>query len=190
MKIKKIPTDLEDLFLIEYEIFEDSRGAFVEIFNQKDFSDLALETNFVQDNISISKKGTLRGLHFQKNPYSQGKLIKVFSGKILDCVVDLRKDSKTYGQYQTFELSASDNKSLYVGRGFAHGFLALEENTTVLYKCDAFYNKSVEQSIKWNDKDLNITWDLEKYNIKAEELIISEKDKQGLAFNEVSLWRE
>ena len=184
MKFKKIETGLKDLFIIEPQIFEDSRGFFLESYNYNDFKELGIETIFVQDNHSKSLKGVLRGLHFQKEEYSQAKLVRVLKGAVLDIAVDLRKDSETFGKYIAVELNEKNKKMLFIPKGFAHAFLSLENDTEIFYKCDNFYNPKSESGIIWNDRDLNIDWNFEKYNIDENELIISEKDKKNISFKE------
>ncbi len=176
---KLIKTKIKDLYIIEPKVFEDSRGYFLESFNQKVFKDLGLETTFVQDNQSLSQKGVVRGLHYQNPDMSQIKVVKVVSGSILDVAVDIRKESPTYGEHVSTILSSDNKKMFYVPHGFAHGFLTLEDNTVVQYKCSDFYSKEHEGGIIWNDKDLNIDWgidytptvsDKDKYNINFKDL--------------------
>ncbi|WP_299455582.1 dTDP-4-dehydrorhamnose 3,5-epimerase [uncultured Microscilla sp.] len=165
-------TPLNDLWLFEPRIFEDNRGYFYESFNQNEFTKATgITLPFIQDNHSFSKKGVLRGLHFQKPPHAQAKLIKVIQGTIWDVVVDLRKDSPTFSQHLGFELSAENKNQLYVPQGFAHGFIVLSESAEVLYKCDDFYAPQAESGIIYNDPDLAIDWKIDSSNI-----IISEKD--------------
>jgi dTDP-4-dehydrorhamnose 3,5-epimerase len=156
--MKKIKTHIEDLVLIEPNVLEDSRGYFFESFNKQKFHDLGITADFLQDNQSLSQKGVLRGLHFQSPPYSQAKLVRAIHGSILDVAVDIRKDSKTYGEYSSHILSAQNKKMFYIPDGFAHGFLTLENNTIVQYKCSALYNKDAEGGIAWNDPTINIQW--------------------------------
>ena len=184
MKFKKVETGIKDLFIIEPQIFEDSRGFFLESYNYNDFKELGIENIFVQDNHSKSLKGVLRGLHFQKGEYSQAKLISILRGSILDIVVDLRKDSETFGKYFSIVLNEKNKKVLFIPKNFAHGFLTLEDNTEIFYKCDNFYNPQSEAGIIWNDRDLNIEWNLKKYKINKGKLIISEKDKKNMSFKE------
>ncbi|MGL4307860.1 MAG: dTDP-4-dehydrorhamnose 3,5-epimerase [Cetobacterium sp.] len=166
---------LEGLKIIEPKIYGDERGFFYEFFNLKTLKEIGIEEEFLQGNHSKSSKGVLRGLHFQyKN--SQGKLIRVLRGKILDVVVDLRKNSETFGKYYKIELTEENRKQIYIPRGFAHGFLTLEDNTEIEYLCTDYYNPSYEGGIRWNDKDLNIDWEFEKYQISESNLIISSKD--------------
>ena len=184
MKFKKIETGVKDLFIIEPQIFEDTRGFFLESYNYNDFKELGIENIFVQDNHSKSSKGVLRGLHFQKGEYSQAKLVRVLKGAVLDIAIDLRKNSKTFGKYVAVELNGKNKRMLFIPRGFAHGFLTLEDDTEFIYKCDNFYNPKSEAGIMWNDKDLNIEWNFKKYGINENELIISEKDKKNMSFKE------
>ena len=177
-------TEIKGLFIIEPQIFEDGRGFFLESYNYNTFKEIGIENIFVQDNHSKSLKGVLRGLHFQKEEYSQAKLVRVLKGAVLDIVVDLRKNSETFGKYVAVELNEKNKKMLFIPKGFAHGFLTLEDDTEFVYKCDNFYNPKSEVGIIWNDIDLNIDWNLDKYNIKEKELIISEKDKKNITFKE------
>jgi len=166
--IKKF--NIKGLVLISNRIFKDDRGLFFESFNQDKFNEIVGKPiTFVQDNISHSKKGVVRGLHFQKPPFAQGKLVQVLKGSVIDVAVDLRKKSPTYGQHIAVELSAENNKMFWVPEGFAHGFSALEENTIFSYKCTNFYHAQSEGSLLWNDADLNIDW-------KVEQPILSDKD--------------
>ena len=182
--MKTIETKIKNLLLIEPKVFEDSRGFFMESYNYNTFKELGIDNVFVQDNISKSSKGVLRGLHFQKEEDAQAKLVYVLKGAVLDITVDLRENSETFGKYEVVELNEKNKRMLFIPRGFAHGFLTLENNTEFIYKCDNFYNPKSEVGLIWNDIDLNINWNLEKYNIKEEELIISEKDKKNITFKE------
>ena len=182
--MKKIETGIKDLVIIEPRIFEDSRGFFMESYNYNTFKELGIDNVFVQDNHSKSSKGVLRGLHFQKDEYAQAKLVYVLRGAVLDITVDLRETSETFGKYVAVELNDKNKRMLLIPRGFAHGFLTLEDDTEFIYKCDNFYNPKSEVGIIWNDTDLNIDWNLDKYNIKEKELIISEKDKKNITFKE------
>ena len=184
IEIKKIETGIKDLLIIEPRIFKDSRGFFMESYNYNTFKELGIDNVFVQDNISKSSKGVLRGLHFQKDEYAQAKLVYVLRGAVLDITVDLRETSETFGKYVAVELNDKNKRMLLIPRGFAHGFLTLEDDTEFIYKCDNFYNPKSEVGIIWNDTDLNIDWNLDKYNIKEEELIISKKDKKNITFKE------
>ena len=154
-----ISTKIEGVYLIKPKIFNDDRGSFFESFNMKVFQKETNEKiNFVQDNQSVSSKNILRGLHFQKPPHAQAKLVRVIKGCVLDVVVDLRKKSKTYGKYILEELSEYNNHQLYLPKGMAHGFLTLEDNTIFTYKCSEFYCKEAEDSIIWNDSSIGIKW--------------------------------
>ena len=184
MKFKKIETNIKDLFVIEPQIFEDSRGFFLESYNYNDFKEIGIENIFVQDNHSKSLKGVLRGLHFQKGEYSQAKLVRVLKGAVLDIAIDLRENSETFGKYFAVELNEKNKKMFFIPRGFAHGFLTLEDDTEFFYKCDNFYNPQSEAGIIWNDGDLNIDWNFKKYGINEKELIISEKEKKNISFKE------
>lgn len=169
---------LEGIVEITQKEFQDDRGSFMESFNSKHFNN-SLKNNitFVQDNLSISKKGVFRGLHFQYE-FPQAKLVSVLSGEILDIVVDLRKSSKTFGDWCTFEISSNNNKQVFIPEGFAHGFLALQDDTKVFYKVSDFWNPKDEFTLKYNDKKINI-------ELPFEPILISEKDKNGLSFDEI-----
>src|SRR6185503_19410035 len=166
-----IQTGIEDLILIEPKVFGDSRGFFFESYNEKSFVSGGINIKFVQDNQSRSSYGVIRGLHFQKSPFAQTKLVRVVNGKILDVGVDLRKGSPTYGKHYSVELSAENKRQLIIPKGFAHGFSVLSETADVLYKCDEFYHKESEGGIIYNDSTLNIDW-----KIPADKAIVSEKD--------------
>ncbi|MBW8242632.1 dTDP-4-dehydrorhamnose 3,5-epimerase [Muricauda oceani] len=171
--MKATETKLKGCFIIEPEIFEDERGYFFESFNHRAFCEaIGREVNFVQDNQSFSKKGVLRGLHFQKGEHAQAKLVSVLQGRIQDVVVDLRKDSPTFAQHLSIELSCDNKKQLFVPRGFAHGFLTLSESAEVFYKCDNYYNKEAEGGIKYDNSDLGIKW-----RLKNSDIVLSNKDK-------------
>ena len=172
-----IKTGIEDLIVIEPRVFNDNRGYFYESYNYELFKKNGIVTSFIQDNESFSQKNVLRGLHFQNPPYAQAKLIRVIQGRVLDVVVDLRRSSKTYGHHFAIELSGENKKMFYVPEGFAHGFLTLEDDTIFSYKCSNVYNKSSEDAISWNDKDLAINWNIENP-------ILSEKDLTAKNFNE------
>lgn len=172
-----IETKINGLLIIEPHIFSDERGWFMESFNQKNFEKALTERGlsvpiFVQDNHSYSQKGVLRGLHYQKAPYAQGKLVRVIQGRAWDVAVDIRPDSVTYKQWVGVELSGDNHKQFWIPEGFAHGFIALEDNTQFLYKATNYYNKESEDAIAWNDADLDIDWKFDNLSIK-----ISEKDK-------------
>lgn len=171
-------TYLKGCFVLSPKVIEDSRGNFFESFNQNVFNELIGGfTVFVQDNQSVSLKGVLRGLHFQTGDYAQAKLIRVIRGKGLDVCVDLRANSKTFGDYFSVILDSKNNKQLFIPKEFAHGFLALEDNTIFSYKCDNYYNKSSERGIIYNDSSLRIDW-----NFAENEILLSEKDKNLPAF--------
>lgn len=170
-----IKTQIEGLLIIEPTVFKDDRGYFFESYNEQRFKELGVLDDFVQDNQSCSQKGVVRGLHFQKPPYAQAKLVRVLRGACLDFAVDIRKGSPTYGKYVSTLLTADNFRQFYIPAGFAHGFTALEDDTVFAYKCSNFYNKASEGCIMFNDKDLNIDW-------QVENPITSEKDMQGEAF--------
>ncbi len=173
-------TRLKGCFIIEPKVFEDERGYFFESFNQQKFKELTGFTiDFVQDNESKSSKGVLRGLHFQTGDYEQAKLVRVIKGSVLDVCVDLRKDSETFGKSVSVVLSGDNKKQFFVPRGFAHGFVVLENDTIFSYKCDNGYNKNSEGGIIYNDETLNIDWQL-----PLNEVILSEKDKQLPTFKD------
>ncbi len=166
-------TSLKDCFVLKPLVFQDSRGYFYDSYNKHDFyKHTGLGIDFVQDNQSQSSKGVLRGLHFQVGDYEQAKLVRVIKGSVLDVCVDLRATSETYLKYAAVILSEENKHQMFVPKGFAHGFLVLEDNTIFSYKCDNYYNKNAERGIIYNDQDLNIDW-----NFPSNDLIISEKDK-------------
>ncbi len=167
-------TKLQGCYLIHDSIYKDERGYFFESYNELAFKkNTGLNVNFVQDNQSHSCKGVLRGLHFQVGQYSQAKLVRVLKGTVLDVAVDIRPNSSTYGQYLSVELSESSGTQLFIPRGFAHGFVVLSDTADFFYKCDNYYNKNFEGGILYNDPAINIDWQL-----KMEDLIVSNKDKQ------------
>jgi dTDP-4-dehydrorhamnose 3,5-epimerase len=179
-KFKIIETPIKDLLIIETKIFKDDRGFFIESYNLRDFEEIGLDLKFVQDNISKSKKGVLRGLHFQlKHP--QRKLVRVISGRVYDVAVDLRVNSPTFGRWFGIELTREDGLAFYIPGGFAHGFLTLEDNTYFFYKCTEFYYPDDDLGVIWNDPEINVSWPLEGIR----ELIISDKDKRLPSFREV-----
>lgn len=170
--MKVIETGLKDCYVIEPQFFKDNRGCFLLEYNKKEFQEKTGFTgNFVLGNQSISEYGVVRGLHLQRGEFSQAKLIRVVKGKILDVAVDARKNSNTYGKVFSVELSAENNKQLFVPKGFLHGFSVLENDTIVSYKCDNYYNFESEDGVIYNDKDLNIDW-----KIPFEDIVLSEKD--------------
>ena len=156
-KITVTPCDIEGLYVIEPTVFKDERGYFVETYNQNDMKEAGLDMVFVQDNQSMSTRGVLRGLHFQKQ-FPQGKLVRVVRGKVFDVAVDLRSDSKTYGKWFGVELSAENMKQFYIPEGFAHGFLVLTDTAEFCYKCDDFYHPNDEGGLAWNDPAIGIEW--------------------------------
>ncbi len=168
-----IKTKFPDLLVFEPKVFEDNRGYFFESYNQNVFSDEGVNINFVQDNQAQSSFGVVRGLHYQLEPHSQTKLLRVLSGEIIDAVVDIRKNSPTYGKAYTILLSAKNKKQLLVPKGFAHGYSVISETAEVFYKCDEFYHKETEGGIAWNDLSLEIDW-----RLPADKIIVSEKDQQ------------
>ena len=167
-----IKTDIEGVVIIEPRIFKDDRGYFYESFSQREFEEKVCRTTFVQDNQSKSSYGVVRGLHFQKPPYCQSKLVRCIKGAVLDVAVDIRKGSPTFGKYVAVELSEENHRQFFVPRGFAHGFAVLTPEAVFQYKCDNFYNKESEGSVAWNDPQLAIDW-----RIPADKVLLSEKDK-------------
>ena len=168
-----IKTNIEGVVIIEPRIFKDDRGYFFESFSQREFEEKVCKTTFVQDNESKSSYGVLRGLHFQKPPFAQSKLVRVIKGAVLDVAVDIRKGSPTFGQYVSVELTGENHRQFFIPRGFAHGFSVLSEQVIFQYKCDNFYSPQSEGAIAWNDPDLNIDW-----RIPAEKVVLSEKDSK------------
>ena len=173
-----IKTNIDGLVLLKPTIFKDVRGYFIESFNQKKMNKLLGNVNFVQDNESYSSKGILRGLHFQIPPYTQAKLVRCVKGVILDIALDLRRNSKSYGQFETTILSCDNKEQLFIPKGFAHGFIVLSDSATISYKADNYYNPEFESGLIWNDPDLNIDWKINKA-----EIIVSEKDTKLSTFN-------
>ena len=176
---KFIETGIEGLYVIEQKIFGDHRGFFMETYNYNSFKEAGLDMVFVQDNHSKSKKGVLRGMHFQtKHP--QGKLVRVIKGEVFDVAIDLRKDSKTYGKWHGVLLSEENKRQFYVPEGFAHGFLVTSEEAEFVYKCTDFYHPEFEGGLLWNDEEIGIEWPLEG----IEEILLSEKDKNASTLRE------
>jgi dTDP-4-dehydrorhamnose 3,5-epimerase len=172
-----IPGQLQGLLLIEPKVFGDPRGFFMETWNLRKYQDAGIRPSFVQDNISVSRRGALRGLHFQ-NPNPQGKLVSVLQGEVLDLVVDIRRRSSTFGKWEAVQLSSENKRQFYVPPGFAHGFLVLSDTAMFHYKCTEFYSPKDEMTIRWNDPEIGIKWpDVEP--------IISDKDAKGLLLKEV-----
>lgn len=182
-KFKRVETGIKDLIVIEPTVFGDNRGFFMESYSKKDFSEIGMDIEFVQDNHSKSKKGVLRGLHFQTQ-HVQGKLVRVTAGAVLDVAVDLRKDSPTFGKHYLVELTADNKKMFYIPPGFAHGFLTLEDNTEFQYKCTDYYAPEFDSGVLWNDSDIGIDWNFEKYGLSAEEILLSDKDKKQQTLKE------
>ena len=180
--MKLIQTAIPDVVIIEPTVFEDERGWFMESFNEDRFHrelqnlGLPIPSSFAQDNHSYSKKGVLRGLHYQVHPHAQGKLVRVVNGAAYDVVVDIRESSPTFGQWVGIELNTTNKYSFWIPEGFAHGFLALEEDTHFLYKTTNFYNKECERSIRWDDPNLAINWPMD------DEIILNEKDRSSPFF--------
>jgi dTDP-4-dehydrorhamnose 3,5-epimerase len=173
--METIQTNIKGLLVIQPKVFQDDRGHFFEPYNKKALSEIGILEEFWQDNQSMSQKGVLRGLHFQNPPFAQSKLVRVIKGAVWDVAVDIRKNSPTYGQYYGLELNEKNKTILYIPEGFAHGFKTLEDNTIFLYKCSTLYNKEAEDSILWNDTDINIPWNIENP-------ILSDKDKNAKQF--------
>ena len=182
-----IETKIPELLILEPRVFEDDRGWFMESFNQKSFTTLLNErgfeiSDFVQDNHSSSQKGALRGLHYQLNPFAQAKLVRVVQGRAWDVAIDIRQHSPTFGQWVGIELTATNHRQFWIPAGFAHGFIALEDNTQFLYKTTNYYHKESERTILWNDDDLNIDWPVEGLELK-----LTEKDSDGATFEQARI---
>lgn len=171
--MRVINTDIEGVVIIEPEVFGDSRGYFMESFSQRDFERDVAPINFVQDNRSYSRYGVVRGLHYQREPYAQSKLVSCVVGKVLDVAVDIREGSPSYGKYVAVELSAENHRQLFIPKGFAHGFAVLSDEALFEYKCDEFYHPEAECGIAWDDPNIGIDWRLPK-----EDIILSEKDRK------------
>lgn len=190
-KFKKLSTTIEGLILIEPTIYGDSRGFFMETYSERDFAELGIHDHFVQDNHSKSARGVLRGLHFQRE-HTQGKLVRVIAGAVLDMAVDLRPESRTYGASYSVELSAENGRMLYIPPRFAHGFLTLENDTEFVYKCTDYYHPESDAGVMWNDHVLHIDWQFERYDIDEKRLRISDKDRKYPAFGQLdpkTLWK-
>jgi dTDP-4-dehydrorhamnose 3,5-epimerase len=177
--MKFIETNILDVIIIEPTVFDDTRGYFLESYNQNKFEEVVGKVLFVQDNESKSTRGVLRGLHFQKPPFDQAKLVRCIDGTVLDVAVDIRKGSKTYGQHIAVELSGENKRQLFVPRGFAHGFLVLSDTATFAYKVDNTYAPEFDAGIRWNDTKLNIQW-----GIEDSEVLVSSKDAKLPFFTE------
>ena len=178
--MKFIKTDISDVYIIEPSVFGDNRGYFLESFNLQKFEENVYPIKFVQDNESKSSKGVLRGLHFQKPPFNQAKLVRCIEGRVMDVAVDIRKGSKTYGQHVAVELTGENKRQLFVPRGFAHGFSVLSDTAVFAYKVDNRYAPESDSGIKYDDKELNIDWGLNK-----EEVQLSVKDKNLSFFKDL-----
>lgn len=177
---KFIETKIKDLYIIEPKVFKDERGYFMESYNRKDFVEAGLDMVFVQDNESKSKKGVLRGMHFQTK-YTQGKLVRVTQGEVYDVAVDLRKDSETFGQWEGVLLSDENKKQFYVPEGFAHGFLVISDEAVFNYKCTDYYAPEYDSGLLYNDEEVGIKWPLDN----IEEIMLSEKDKKQKTLKEL-----
>jgi len=183
-----IETKIQGLLIIEPRVFSDERGWFMESFNEQKFAEALTERGlpvpkFVQDNHSMSKKGVLRGLHFQVPPHAQGKLVRVVQGRAWDVAADLRKESPTYGEWVGLELSGENHRQFWIPEGFAHGFIALEDNTQFLYKTTDYYAKDSERAIVWDDKDLAIAWELATVTVP----LVNEKDQMASTFRNIDV---
>lgn len=172
-----IKTPIDGLLVLQPKVFNDNRGYFFEAYNKHTLAEIGINCDFVQDNESFSCKNTVRGLHFQKPPFAQAKLVRVLDGVVYDVAVDLRSNSQTFGKWFGVELSGENKKQFFIPRGFAHGFAVLSETAHFAYKCDNFYNKNSEAAIFLGDKSLNINW-----QIDITQAILSEKDKNSLSF--------
>ncbi|MCQ2313116.1 MAG: dTDP-4-dehydrorhamnose 3,5-epimerase [Paludibacteraceae bacterium] len=177
-----IPTPIEGLLVIEPQVFRDARGYFVETYNRQRYLDAGITAEFVQDNQSCSSYGVVRGLHFQRPPYTQAKLVCCTQGKVLDVAVDLRHDSKTFGQWYAVELSGENHRQFFIPRGFAHGFSVLSDTATFTYKCDNLYHPEADGGLLLSDSNLKIDW-----RIPESERILSEKDKKHPLFKELPI---
>ena len=174
-----IKTDIEGVVILEPRIFKDARGYFFESFSAREFEEKVFRTTFVQDNESYSNYGVVRGLHFQKPPFTQAKLVRVIKGAVLDVAVDLRKGSPSYGKHEAVELTENNHRQLFIPPGFAHGFAVLSDDVLFQYKCDNYYAPLSEGGIRWNDPDLQIDW-----RIPADQVILSEKDTRHPMFKD------
>ena len=178
--MKFLKTDITGVVIIEPAVFSDKRGCFLESFNKKNFEDNIGKIDFVQDNESKSSKGVIRGLHFQKPPFAQAKLVRCIKGSVMDVAVDIRKGSPTYGKYVSIELSEDNKKQLYIPRGFAHGYSVLSESAIFAYKVDNNYAPECDAGILWKDPDLNIQW-----GVNNDDILISKKDSKLPSFSEL-----
>lgn len=177
-------TALQGLLIIEPSIFLDTRGLFLEMYNKEAYKALGIPCDFIQDNLSVSKKGVIRAFHFQNEPYTQGKLVSVIQGKVFDVIVDVRVESPTFGEYVCIELSGENKKQVFIPPGFAHGFMALEDNTIFTYKCTGVYNKESEEGFLYNDTVLAVPWPEGDKIVSEKDLLVqtfqSFKEKRGL----------
>ncbi len=180
MNMKIVRTPIEGLLVLEPKVFEDARGYFLESFHQMRYYEAGITTGFVQDNESKSARGVIRGLHYQINPFSQAKLVRVIEGSVFDVAVDLRQGSATFGKWFGVELSGNNKKQMFIPRGFAHGFSVLSETAVFSYKCDNYYSPQHERGILYNDPDLGVDW-----QIPEAEAVVSEKDKKNDLFGTI-----
>jgi len=190
-KFKRIDTSIEGLCIVEPTVFGDERGFFMETYSKGEFAQIGIDDVFVQDNHSLSARGVLRGLHFQRER-PQGKLVRVTAGSVLDVAVDLRPGSPTYGKWESVVLSAQNKLMLRIPPRFAHGFLALEGGTEFLYKCTELYHQASDGGVLWNDADLAVDWQLDNWGLDAAQLMISAKDLRNVAFRDFdpyTMWR-
>ena len=171
-RMKVVKTDIEGVLIIEPDVFGDCRGYFMESFSQRKFSEQVADVTFVQDNESKSSYGVVRGLHFQKPPHTQSKLVRVVSGRVLDVAVDIRKGSPTFGKHVAVELSGDNHRQIFIPKGFAHGFAVLSDEAVFQYKCDAFYAPESEGAIAWDDPEIGVDW-----RIPEDKVTLSEKDR-------------
>jgi len=165
------PTNIPDVIILKPDVFRDERGYFMESFHMEKFMKMGIETKFVQDNESLSQKGVLRGLHFQREPWAQGKLVRVIQGAVLDIAVDIRKSSPTFGDWVSIPLTSENKWLCWIPAGFAHGFVTLEDNTIFSYKCTNVYNKESEGSIRWNDPDIGVDWGIADPSLSAKDAV-------------------
>ena len=177
-----VPTAIPDVLIIKPDVFRDERGYFMESFHREKFHSLGIDAEFVQDNESLSQKGVLRGLHFQREPFAQGKLIRVISGAALDIAVDIRRSSASFGTWVSIPLNNENKWFCWIPAGFAHGFITLEDNTVFSYKCTHIYNKASEGSIRWNDPHIGIDWGIENPSVSAKDAVAPFLPDAGLLF--------
>ena len=179
--MRVLKTDIEGVVIVEPKVFGDERGYFMESFSERDFeAHTGLNVRFVQDNESCSKRGVLRGLHFQREPYAQAKLVRVVRGRVLDVAVDIRPESPTFGKYVMTELSGDNHRQMFIPKGFAHGYVVLEDDTVFQYKCDEYYHPEAEGGIAWNDPQIGIEWPIAEGAV-----ILSEKDQNRPLLSEI-----